>query len=54
MENKATCVLPKPSRSPEIRYEGKEPEIWLGEIDHGMKVWLEAFLQKHIPIVQGN
>lgn len=39
MEKKATCIMPKPARSPEIRYQGRDPEIWLGEIENGMEVW---------------
>lgn len=38
MENKATCIMPKPVRSPEIQYKGKDSEIWLGEVENGMKV----------------
>lgn len=38
MERKATCIMPKPAQSPEIQYRGREPEIWLGEIDNGLKV----------------
>lgn len=38
MEKKATCIIPKPEKSAEIRYEGKDSEIWLGEISNGFKV----------------
>lgn len=38
MDKKATCIMPKPSRSPEIQYKGRDPEIWLGEIENAMKV----------------
>lgn len=38
MENKATCIMPKPVRSPEIQYKGRDSEIWLGEVENGMKV----------------
>lgn len=38
METRATCVMPKPVSSPEIHYKGRESEIWLGEIENGMKV----------------
>jgi collagen type II alpha len=39
MKKKATCVVPKPEKSSEIHYEGKEAEIWLGEIKNGLKVF---------------
>ncbi|KAG5898590.1 hypothetical protein JTB14_016601 [Gonioctena quinquepunctata] len=42
MDKRATCVFPKPARSPEIRYEGRDPEIWLGEIEHGMQITYKA------------
>lgn len=38
MPNRATCLLPRPEKSPEINYIGEEQEIWLGEIQNGMKV----------------
>lgn len=38
MEKKATCVLPKPERTPEITYVGEEQEVWVGEVEGGMKV----------------
>lgn len=40
MEKKATCIMPKPAQSSEIRYKGRDPEIWLGEIENGMKVMI--------------
>lgn len=43
MEEKATCVLPQPTKSPEIHYVGTESEIWLGDIDNGMKVIFYTF-----------
>lgn len=45
MKKKASCLLPKPERSPEIKYRGKEMEIWLGEIKDGMKVLNFVFLR---------
>lgn len=30
--------MPKPTRSEEIKYMGHDQEIWLGEIDKGVKV----------------
>lgn len=38
MKKRASCILPKPERSPEVNYQGKEMEIWLGEIENGLKV----------------
>lgn len=38
MEKKASCVFPSPQRSQELQYIGDEPEIWLGEIEKGIKV----------------
>lgn len=42
MENKATCIVPKPERSPEIQHRGGESEIWLGELKNGLKVGIEG------------
>jgi hypothetical protein len=42
MKKKATCVVPKPEKSSEIHYEGKEAEIWLGEIKNGLKVFFSV------------
>lgn len=38
MPKKATCVMSQPEKSGHISYVGDENEIWLGEIDGGMKV----------------
>lgn len=38
MPNKATCVMAAPDKSEHISYAGDDHEIWLGEIDGGMKV----------------
>lgn len=38
MKKRATCILPKPERSPEISYVGPDPEVWIGEMENGMKV----------------
>lgn len=35
---RATCLLPNPAYSPEINYITDLPEVWLSEIDNGMKV----------------
>lgn len=34
----ATCILPNPVRSPEIKYITEQPETWLSDIEDGMKV----------------
>jgi len=39
-EKRATCILPNPSRSPEITHITDQQETWLSEIDNGMKVVL--------------
>lgn len=39
-EKRATCILPNPSRSPEITHITDQQETWLSEIDGGMKVVL--------------
>jgi len=38
MVNKATCLYPQPSRTPEITYVGEDQEIWVTEVEGGMKV----------------
>lgn len=38
MVNKATCLYPQPNRTPEITYVGEELEIWVTEVEGGMKV----------------
>lgn len=38
MEKKATCVVPKPEKSLEIEYKGKSAEVWLSELENGLKV----------------
>lgn len=38
MVNKATCLYPQPNRTPEITYIGEEQEIWVTEVEGGMKV----------------
>lgn len=38
MEKRSTCLLPQPERTPEITYVGNEQEVWLGEMEGGMKV----------------
>lgn len=39
---KATCVIPQPNRSGNIRHEGEEKEVWLGEVHNGMKITYKA------------
>lgn len=38
MEKKATCILPSPSKSDEIKSYGEKPENWLGDMEGGIKV----------------
>lgn len=38
MPKKATCVMAQPQKSDHISYVGDENEIWLGEVEGGMKV----------------
>lgn len=38
MERKASCVLPRPEKTPVVAHFGKEHEIWIGEVKGGMKV----------------
>lgn len=42
LKKRATCIIPSPMKSNEISYIGKEPEIWLSEIDNGMKINYKA------------
>lgn len=42
MVNKATCLYPQPNRTPEITYVGEEQEIWVTEVEGGMKVSVTA------------
>ena len=37
-EKKASCILPQPVKTKELQYTGDEKEIWLGEIENGMKI----------------
>ncbi|KYM93308.1 Collagen alpha-2(I) chain [Atta colombica] len=41
-EKRATCILPNPSRSPEITHITDQQETWLSEIDNGMKITYKA------------
>lgn len=39
MEKRATCILPSPGRTPELRYVGDDPEVWLSSMTPtGVKV----------------
>lgn len=42
MEKRTTCVTPQPHRSKNINYLGDEKEIWLGEVENGMKMTYKA------------
>lgn len=43
MENKATCVLPSPAKSDEIKIVSDKSEAWLGDIEGGIKVFAQNF-----------
>lgn len=53
LKKRASCVMPSPSKSQEISFNGKEAEIWLSEIPNAMKINYKAdsnqmgFLQLH-------
>lgn len=38
MKQRATCILPKPDRTPEITFDTKDHEVWLGDAEGGMRV----------------
>jgi collagen type II alpha len=42
LKNRASCVIPSPTKSKEITYTGREQEIWLSELDNGMKINYKA------------
>lgn len=42
MTTTATCIYPQPNRTPEITYVGEEQEIWVTEVEGGMKVRIIA------------
>lgn len=42
MTTTATCLYPQPNRTPEITYVGEEQEIWVTEVEGGMKVSIIA------------
>jgi collagen type II alpha len=39
---RATCVIPSPTKSNEISYTGRESEIWLSELENGLKINYKA------------
>lgn len=39
---KKTCILPNPTRTPEINYVGEDQEIWLSDISSGVKITYKA------------
>lgn len=39
---KASCVVPQPKRSDHITYRGTDNDVWLGEMDGGMKVCVRS------------
>lgn len=38
METRSTCILPMPSQTNQISGNGNNDDIWLSEMDKGMKV----------------
>lgn len=42
MVKKATCLYPQPNRTPEITYVGEDQEIWVAEVEGGMKLTYKA------------
>lgn len=51
MEKRSTCIIPKPEKTSEIHYKGKETQIWLGEIEGGLKVILVEIFFKTVIII---
>ena len=44
METSATCIYAQPARTPEIKYIGEEQEIWVTEVEGGIKARLLPYL----------
>lgn len=42
MDRRASCIMPSPMRSKEISHVGTESEMWLGEMEGGMKLHYKA------------
>ena len=42
MKERTTCVMPKPSQTAELTYDGNDPEIWLGDMKEGIKITYKA------------
>uniref|UniRef100_A0A0A9WMQ7 Collagen alpha-1(II) chain n=2 Tax=Lygus hesperus TaxID=30085 RepID=A0A0A9WMQ7_LYGHE len=40
--NRVTCVYPQPNATSEINHIGKEQELWLSDIEEGMKITYKA------------
>lgn len=38
METRSTCILPMPSQTKQISGNGNTDDVWLSEMDKGMKV----------------
>lgn len=38
MVKRATCIIPQPDKTPEITFNTKDHEVWLGDSEDGMKV----------------
>lgn len=41
-EKRSSCILPQPLRTKELHYVGEEHEVWLGEMETGMKITYKA------------
>lgn len=42
VEKMATCVMPSPTKSKQLSYKGNEKEIWIGEMEGGIKLTYKA------------
>lgn len=42
MEKRASCIVPAPVKTNEINYVGTDNEVWLGELQGGMKLTYKA------------
>lgn len=41
-DTKATCVKPSPEKTPEVSYVGHDQEVWLSEVEGGIKMTYKA------------
>lgn len=42
LKKRATCVVPSPAKSNQMSYTGREQEIWLSDLEKGMKINYKA------------